>query len=180
LRFECKCVEDLPKDLKKIVRASKMPDEFFEKDLQAMLNILHFMTKKVYVTGSSTTTTPGAASSTPKSPTDSPLSEHKAPTKDTPEKGDKVPKSEEKPTAEKKGVTIAEVQPVKEGKVSTPPTERKSEKTEKKSEKEKKLEKRGSNNSKTEITSIIDFESCIVRNKNPKDLFKSMKKHGKG
>jgi len=41
-------VEELPKDLKKLVRETKVPDAVYDKDFKVLLNILHFVTKKVF------------------------------------------------------------------------------------------------------------------------------------
>jgi len=42
-------VEELPKDLKKLAKSAKVPDAVFEKDFIILLNVLHFLTKKVFL-----------------------------------------------------------------------------------------------------------------------------------
>jgi hypothetical protein len=46
--FEANCVEELPKYLKKIVKTSKLSEEFLNEHFAILLNILHFITKKVF------------------------------------------------------------------------------------------------------------------------------------
>eukprot|EP01117_Protostelium_nocturnum_P001355 TRINITY_DN1166_c0_g1_i1.p1 TRINITY_DN1166_c0_g1~~TRINITY_DN1166_c0_g1_i1.p1 ORF type:complete len:665 (-),score=269.02 TRINITY_DN1166_c0_g1_i1:92-2086(-) len=52
LRFPCSCVEDLPKDLKKLAKGTKISDDILDANLQSLLNVLHFVTKKVYISSS--------------------------------------------------------------------------------------------------------------------------------
>ncbi|PRP87636.1 hypothetical protein PROFUN_04663 [Planoprotostelium fungivorum] len=52
LLFPCTSVEDLPKDLKKMARATKIPDDVLNANLDSLLNVLHFVTKKVYASRS--------------------------------------------------------------------------------------------------------------------------------
>lgn len=46
--FQATTVEELPKDMKKLCRASRIADSAFEKDFVILLNVLHFITKKVF------------------------------------------------------------------------------------------------------------------------------------
>jgi len=50
MRFVAVCVEDLPKDMKKMVRESRITDEEFNAHFDVLLNILHFFTKRVFIT----------------------------------------------------------------------------------------------------------------------------------
>jgi len=46
--FQASNVEELPKDMKKLCKSSRLTDEVMNQNFQIILNILHFVTHKVY------------------------------------------------------------------------------------------------------------------------------------
>jgi len=210
MKFQATRVEELPKDLKKIARSSRIPDEILDKDFEILLNILHFVTKKVFVTHTTekersaakelqkitdkktTMSDPPPKSSGIESP--KPGAKQPKETKETKERTSLPPNTEQSTTAQP---TTQQAQPtqqdnhdnnnntsnnesqktepeVKDSKTEAKPAETKPGEA-------KAIEKAVSRQSRNLSASLQwDPHSFVVTNKNPKDLFKSLKKSGKG